>query len=54
MLHLLAAGKTNREICEALGVKLPTAKFHIHNLCEKLGAANRTGALSEAKKRGIL
>lgn len=54
VLHLLAAGKTNREICEVLGVKLPTAKFHIHNLCEKLGAANRTGALSEAKKRGIL
>ncbi|WP_367924459.1 LuxR C-terminal-related transcriptional regulator [uncultured Ruthenibacterium sp.] len=54
VLHLLAAGKTNRDICEALGIKLPTAKFHIHNLCEKLGAGNRTGALSEAKKRGIL
>lgn len=54
VLHLLAQGKTNREICDALDVKLPTAKFHIHNLCEKLGAANRTAAVSEAKKQGIL
>lgn len=54
VLHLLAQGKTNREICDTLGVKLPTAKFHIHNLCEKLGVANRTAAVSEAKKQGIL
>lgn len=54
VLHLLAQGKTNREICDTMGVKLPTAKFHIHNLCEKLGAANRTAAVSEAKKQGIL
>ncbi len=54
VLQLLDQGKTNKEICEAMGIKLPTAKFHIHNLCEKLGAANRTAALAQAKKRGLL
>lgn len=54
VLHLLAEGKTNRDICDTLGFKLPTAKFHIHNLCEKLGAANRTAAVAQAKKQGIL
>lgn len=54
VLHLLAEGKTNRDICEALGFKLPTAKFHIHNLCDKLGAANRTAAVAQAKKQGLL
>ena len=37
-----------------MGIKLSTAKFHIHNLCEKLGAANRTAAVSQAKKQGML
>ena len=54
VMHLLAQGKTNREICDTLSVKLPTTKFHIHNLCEKLGAANRTAAVAEAKKQGLL
>lgn len=54
VMHLLAQGKTNREICETLCFKLPTAKFHIHNLCEKLGAANRTAAVAQAKKQGLL
>lgn len=54
VLHLLAEGKTNRDICDELGFKLPTAKFHIHNLCEKLGAANRTAAVAKAKKQGLL
>lgn len=54
VLHLLAEGKTNRDICDALGFKLPTAKFHIHNLCDKLGAANRTAAVARAKKQGLL
>lgn len=54
VLHLLAQGKTNRDICESMGFKLPTAKFHIHNLCDKLGVANRTAAVAEAQKQGIL
>ena len=54
ILHLLAQGKTNKDICDAMGIKLSTAKFHIHNLCEKLGAANRTAAVSQAKKQGML
>ena len=54
VLHLLAEGKTNRDICDELGFKLPTAKFHIHNLCEKLGASNRTAAVAQAKKQGLL
>ncbi len=54
ILRLLEEGHTNRDIGGILGIKLPTVKFHIANLFEKLGARNRTSAVRQAKGLGLL
>lgn len=54
ILHLLGEGKSNSEIADELAVKLPTVKFHLKNIYEKMGVSSRTAALSAAKKRNIL
>jgi len=47
-LFWLSRGKTTGEIAQALSISERTANFHITNLCEKLGAANRTQAIAMA------
>ncbi len=42
VLRLVTVGLSNREIAEKLIISAGTAKTHIHNLCGKLGAHNRT------------
>lgn len=54
VLQMLAAGKSNNQIREQLGVKLQTVKFHVSNLLEKLGAKNRIEAVNIAKELKIL
>jgi DNA-binding NarL/FixJ family response regulator len=54
VLKLLAAGLSNKEIEDELSISLPMVKLHIVNLREKLGAADRTQAVVQAFKRGIL
>ncbi|MHB0936343.1 MAG: LuxR C-terminal-related transcriptional regulator [Armatimonadota bacterium] len=54
ILRLIAAGRTNQQIADALCVALSTVKTHINNLFTKLDAANRTHALAEARRRGLL
>lgn len=44
VLALLGAGRTNRQIAEALVVSQSTAERHVHNILMKLGCANRTEA----------
>ena len=44
VLHLVAAGLTNRAISERLVISLGTADRHLHNILTKLGCANRTEA----------
>lgn len=41
VLPLLIAGKTNAEIAAELFVTERTVKFHVHNIMEKTGCANR-------------
>jgi LuxR family maltose regulon positive regulatory protein len=53
VLHLMTAGLSNREIAEKLFVSPGTAKTHVHNLCGKLGARNRTEAVMRAKELGL-
>ena len=54
VLTLLTAGRTNREIADALVVTERTAKFHVSSILGKLGAGNRTEAVSLARGRGLV
>lgn len=54
VLEQLAAGKSNKEIAEALGVSLNTVKTHVARLFEKLGAVRRTDAIARARELGIV
>ena len=51
VLELLAGGKTNREIGEALFISESTVKFHVHAILSKLDASNRTGGASSLTGR---
>ena len=48
VLRLVAAGLSNREIAEKLYLSPGTIKTHVHNICGKLGASNRTQAVGRA------
>jgi DNA-binding NarL/FixJ family response regulator len=54
VLRLIAKGKANKEIAEELGLSMPTVKTHIAHILFKLGAADRTGAVTIALERGLL
>ena len=54
VLRLVTAGMSNREIAEKLIISAGTAKTHIHNLCGKLGAHNRTEAARRARELGLV
>lgn len=54
VLRLVAAGKNNREIAEALVISEKTVKTHITNILSKLHLADRTQAAVYAWKEGIV
>jgi LuxR family maltose regulon positive regulatory protein len=54
VLHLLAAGKANREIADELFVTLDTVKKHTTHILGKLGATNRTEAAAHARELGLI
>jgi two-component system NarL family response regulator len=54
VLHLLAAGKANKEIAVTLGISDATVKAHITNLFDKLNVSSRTEAIVAAIKRGLV
>jgi NarL family two-component system response regulator LiaR len=54
VLHLLAQGMPNKEIAAQLVISERTAKFHVSSIMGKLGATNRTEAVSLAAQRGLL
>jgi DNA-binding CsgD family transcriptional regulator len=47
VLHALAAGKTNAQIALSLFVSEGTVKSHVKHILRKLGAANRTDAVTK-------
>lgn len=49
-LKLVLAGKSNKEIGEQLFISVNTVKFHLKNIYEKIGVANRKEALQFALK----
>jgi DNA-binding CsgD family transcriptional regulator len=54
VLEQIAAGKSNKEIADALGVSPNTVKTHVARLFEKLGAVRRTDAIARARELGIV
>jgi DNA-binding NarL/FixJ family response regulator len=54
VLELVALGLGNREIANQLGTASGTVKMHVQNVLEKLGASDRTHAVTIAIRRGIL
>jgi LuxR family maltose regulon positive regulatory protein len=54
VLGLLAAGRSNQAIAEELVITLDTVKRHVTHILDKLGAANRTQAVTRARALGLL
>ncbi|MEZ4376293.1 MAG: response regulator transcription factor [Polyangiaceae bacterium] len=54
VLRLMAAGSSNREIAEALGMAEGTAKNHASSILSKLGVRDRTRAVLRALELGYL
>lgn len=54
VLRLLGRGRTNKEIAAALTITERTVKFHISSIFNKIGASNRTEALTLAVQRGLI
>jgi NarL family two-component system response regulator LiaR len=54
ILTLLVEGKTNGEIAETLCLSQGTVRFHVSNILSKLGASNRTEAVSMALQSRLL
>ena len=53
VLRLLADGRTNRQIGEALFISEKTASVHVTNLLRKLGVPNRVEAAAIAQRVGL-
>ncbi|HVX46606.1 MAG TPA: AAA family ATPase [Mycobacteriales bacterium] len=54
VLHLIAEGKSNREIGAALYISPKTASVHVSNILAKLGVESRTAAAAAAHQRRLL
>jgi DNA-binding NarL/FixJ family response regulator len=54
VLRLLAQGQTNKEIAAALVISERTVKFHVSAILSKLGAGNRTEAVTLAAQQGLI
>jgi NarL family two-component system response regulator YdfI len=54
VLQLLADGRTNRAIAEALNISEHTVKFHVTSILSKLDAESRTAAAVQAARSGWL
>ncbi len=54
VLTLVAKGFNNQQVAELLALTLRTVKFHMSNVLSKMGASDRTEAVTEALQRGII
>jgi LuxR family maltose regulon positive regulatory protein len=53
LLKLIEQGCTNQDIADRLVISIPTVKRHISNIYSKLGAKNRTQAISLGKELNL-
>lgn len=54
VVRLIRDGFRNKQIADKLGIAETTVNFHIKNLMDKLGANDRTHAVTIAVRRGLL
>jgi LuxR family transcriptional regulator, maltose regulon positive regulatory protein len=54
VLHLMAQGLSNQEICERLFLALDTVKGHNRKIFDKLQVQRRTEAVARARESGLL
>jgi DNA-binding NarL/FixJ family response regulator len=54
VLQRVGGGNRNRDIAELLCVSEETVKAHVKNIMAKLGANDRTQAVTIAVRRGII
>jgi DNA-binding NarL/FixJ family response regulator len=54
VLRLIAAGNANKQIADQLSIGEATVKSHVTNILSKLGANDRSHAVTIALKRGII
>jgi DNA-binding NarL/FixJ family response regulator len=54
VLEQLARGLGNKQIAAALGISERTVKFHVSAVFAKLGAGNRTEAVTRAAQAGLI
>ncbi len=54
VVRLLASGRSNKEIADALAIGDETVKTHVGRVLAKLHAENRAQAVIQALKRGLV
>jgi len=54
ILQIIAKGLSNREAAEVLGVSRATVRTHLEHIYAKLDVSNRTEAVTEAIRRGLI
>lgn len=54
VLQLLGEGRLNKEIAAELKITQRTVKFHVSSILSKLGASNRTEAVTMAVHQGLI
>lgn len=54
VLAIMSRGATNKEIARSLWISEPTVKTHVSHILRKLGQSDRTGAIIEAMRRGMI
>ena len=54
VLHLVGRGLSNKEVAKAIGRMDETVKIHLKNIFAKLGASDRTEAVTVALARGLI
>ncbi|MDP9373792.1 MAG: response regulator transcription factor, partial [Chloroflexota bacterium] len=54
VLHLIAVGRSNREIADELFLTVNTVRSYSQQLYGKLGVGSRTQAVARARELGLL
>ena len=54
ILELIAKGLSNGEVAEALGISRSTVRTHLEHIYQKLDVTNRTEAVTEGIRKGLI